>query len=123
MEALQLTPAAKAHGIALGISAELPFRTKGQLAIDICTDAYADGIRFAVVFGDEVYGASTQLRESFEQQQQARVASTFAPWGTGRRPVRHVKRALTQVRTLPEQLSRLSCHGPCPRRTPPQWRS
>lgn len=65
---------------AMGIPGDLPFRTKGQLAIDICTDAYTDGIRFDVVCGDEVYGACTQLREFFEHQQQAyvlRVASTF----------------------------------------------
>jgi SRSO17 transposase len=65
---------------AMGIPADLQFRTKGQLAIDVCTDAYADGVRFDVVCGDEVYGGCTQLREFFEQQQQAyvlRVACTF----------------------------------------------
>ncbi|MFR9781067.1 IS701 family transposase [Micromonospora sp. MS34] len=65
---------------AMGIPGDLLFRTKGQLAIDICTDAYTDGIRFDVMCGDEVYGACTQLREFFEHQQQAyvlRVASTF----------------------------------------------
>ncbi|MEU5942304.1 IS701 family transposase, partial [Micromonospora sp. NPDC047548] len=65
---------------AMGIPGDLLFRTKGQLAIDICTDVYTDGIRFDIVCGDEVYGACTQLREFFEQQQQAyvlRVASTF----------------------------------------------
>ena len=65
---------------AMGLPADLRFRTKGQLAIDICTQAYADGVRFDVMCGDEVYGACTQLREFFEQQQQAyvlRVACTF----------------------------------------------
>ena len=64
----------------MGLPAGLGFRTKGQLAIDICADAYADGLRFDVVCGDEVYGNCTPLREFFEQQGQAyvlRVASTF----------------------------------------------
>jgi hypothetical protein len=30
----------------MGILDGLAFRTKGQLAIDICTDAYADGVTF-----------------------------------------------------------------------------
>jgi SRSO17 transposase len=65
---------------AMGLPADLRFRTKGQLAIDLCTQSYADGVRFDVMCGDEVYGACTQLREFFEQQQQAyvlRVACTF----------------------------------------------
>ncbi|MEU7750523.1 transposase family protein [Micromonospora sp. NPDC049171] len=56
------------------------FRTKGQLAIDICTDAYADGVVFDFAGGDEVYGNCTQLREFFDDRQQAyvlRVASNF----------------------------------------------
>jgi SRSO17 transposase len=64
----------------LGIPAGLQFRTKGQLAIDICTDAYADGVEFDFACGDEVYGNCTQLREFLEQHQQAyvlRVASSF----------------------------------------------
>ncbi len=36
------------------------------MVIDICADAYADGIRFDFACGDEVYGNCTQLRESFE---------------------------------------------------------
>jgi SRSO17 transposase len=64
----------------MGLPGGLQFRTKGQLAIDICTDAYADDVVFDFVCGDEVYGNCTQLREFFEHQQQAyvlRVASTF----------------------------------------------
>ncbi|WP_319462741.1 IS701 family transposase [Micromonospora sp. RTP1Z1] len=64
----------------MGLPAELEFRTKGQLAIDLCADAYADGLVFDVVCGDEVYGNCTQLREFFETHRQAyvlRVASTF----------------------------------------------
>ncbi|MFD6771285.1 IS701 family transposase [Micromonospora chalcea] len=74
----QIDDADTAHG--MGLPADLRFRTKGQLAIDICADAYADGVRFDVMCGDEVYGGCTQLREFFEQQQQAyvlRVACTF----------------------------------------------
>ena len=50
----------------MGLPLDLAFRTKGQLAIDICTAAYADGISFDFTCGDEVYGSCTQLREFFE---------------------------------------------------------
>ena len=64
----------------MGLPTDLEFRTKGQLAIDICADAYADSLAFDFACGDEVYGNCTQLREFFEQHGQAyvlRVASTF----------------------------------------------
>ena len=66
--------------LAMGLPLDLVFRTKGQLAIDICADAYADGLRFDFTCGDEVYGSCTQLREFFEARGQAyvlRVASNF----------------------------------------------
>jgi SRSO17 transposase len=62
------------------VAAGLAFRTKGQLAADICADAYADGIRSDFICGDEVYGNSTRLREFLETCGQAyalRVASNF----------------------------------------------
>jgi SRSO17 transposase len=58
----------------------LRFRTKGQLAIDILGDAYADGLCFDFACGDEVYGSCTELREFLEDRGQAyvlRVASSF----------------------------------------------
>jgi SRSO17 transposase len=64
----------------MGLPPELEFRTKGQLAIDLCAGAYADGLVFDFACGDEVYGNCTQLREFFEQHGQAyvlRVASSF----------------------------------------------
>ena len=64
----------------MGLPLDLGFRTKGQLAIDICAGAYADGIRFDFACGDEVYGNCTQLREFFEKHGQAyvlRVPSNF----------------------------------------------
>jgi SRSO17 transposase len=64
----------------MGLPAGLEFRTKGQLAIDICTEAYADGVAFDFACGDEVYRNCTELREFFQRQGQAyvlRVASTF----------------------------------------------
>jgi SRSO17 transposase len=63
-----------------GLPPDLAFRTKGQLGIDICADAHADGLQFDFICGDEVYGACTQLREFFEERGQAyvlRVASSF----------------------------------------------
>jgi SRSO17 transposase len=64
----------------MGLPLDLAFRTKGQLAIDVCTAAYADGIRFDFACGDEVYGSCTQLREFFQTRGQAyvlRVPSNF----------------------------------------------
>jgi SRSO17 transposase len=66
--------------VRMGLPTDLEFRTKGQLAIDICTEAYGDGLVFDFACGDEVYGNCTGLREFFEQRGQAyvlRVASTF----------------------------------------------
>ena len=66
--------------LVMGLPLDLGFRTKGQLAIDICADAYADGLAFDFACGDEVYGGCTQLREFFESSGQAyvlRVASNF----------------------------------------------
>ena len=66
--------------LVMGLPLDLGFRTKGQLAIDICTDAYADGLAFDFACGDEVYGSCTQLRVFFEARGQAyvlRVASNF----------------------------------------------
>ena len=63
-----------------GLPLDLGFRTKGQLAIDILTSAYGDGLAFDFVCGDEVYGSCTELRQFLEGQGQAyvlRVASGF----------------------------------------------
>ena len=63
-----------------GLPPDLRFRTKGQLAIDVLTDAYADGLSFDFICGDEVYGNCTGLREYLEQEGQAyvlRVASSL----------------------------------------------
>jgi SRSO17 transposase len=64
----------------MGLPTDLQFRTKGQLAINVCSAAYADGIGFDFACGDEVYGSCTQLREFFEAHGQAyvlRVPSNF----------------------------------------------
>jgi SRSO17 transposase len=63
-----------------GLPLNLRFRTKGELAIDILTDAYGDGLSFDFACGDEVYGSCTTLREFLEARGQAyvlRVASNF----------------------------------------------
>ena len=63
-----------------GLPLDLAFRTKGQLAIDVLRDAYADGLVLDFVCGDEVYGSCTELREFLEGRGQAyvlRVASSF----------------------------------------------
>ena len=52
--------------LVMGLPPDLEFRTKGQLAMDICADCLADGLAFDFVCGDEVYGSCTQLRGFFE---------------------------------------------------------
>ena len=64
----------------MGLPLDLEFRTKGQLAIDISTDAAAGGIRPDFYYGDEVYGSCAELRGHFEAEGQAyvlRVPSNF----------------------------------------------
>jgi hypothetical protein len=66
--------------LVMGLPGDLVFRTKGQLAIGICTEALADSVRFDFLCGDEVYGACTELREFCEERGQGyvlRVRSTF----------------------------------------------
>ena len=53
----------RCKALVMGLPADLVFRTKGQLAIDILTEALADGTRLDFVCGDEVYGACTELRQ------------------------------------------------------------
>jgi SRSO17 transposase len=68
------------RSLVAGLPPGLRFRTKGELAIDVLTDAYGDGLSFDFVCGDEVYGACTALREFLEGRGQAyvlRVASNF----------------------------------------------
>jgi SRSO17 transposase len=70
-----------------GLPLDLQFRTKGELAIDLLTDAYADGVSFDFIAGDEVYGACTTLRHFLQARGQAyvlRLRSTFVlTLGTG----------------------------------------
>ena len=68
--------------VGMGLPEDLVFRTKGRLAIDILTDAFADGVKLDFVCGDEVYGSCTGLREYLEDRDQAyvlRVPSSFRP--------------------------------------------
>jgi hypothetical protein len=55
------------------LALNLLFRTKGQLAIDILGDAYADGLTFGFICGDEVNGSCTELRVFLEGRWQAYV--------------------------------------------------
>jgi SRSO17 transposase len=66
--------------LVMGLPPNLEFRTKGQLAMDVCADCYADGLTFEFICGDEVYGSCTRLREFLKAGRQAyvlRVASSF----------------------------------------------
>jgi hypothetical protein len=77
-----------ARALVMRLPPDLEFATKGQLAMDVFADAYADGLGFDFACGDEVYGSCTRLREFFEERGQAcvlRVASAFLimlPGGT-----------------------------------------
>jgi SRSO17 transposase len=69
-----------AKSAAMGLPPGLVFRTEGQLAIDLLTEVFADGIRLDFVCGDEVYGSCTQLRDYLEGRGQGyvlRVPSNF----------------------------------------------
>jgi hypothetical protein len=74
-----------AKSLVMGLPPDLEFRTKGQLAIDLCADAHADGICFDFICGDEVYGNCTQLRQGQGQAYILRVPSNFpSRWPQGR---------------------------------------
>jgi SRSO17 transposase len=65
---------------ATGLPPDLAFRTKGQLATGVLAEAYAGGLAFDFICGDEVYRSCTGLREFLEARGQAcvlRVASSF----------------------------------------------
>jgi len=64
----------------MGLPGELAFATKGELAVQILTDACADGMVTDFVCGDEVYGSCPVLRSHLEDHAQGyvlRVAKTF----------------------------------------------
>ena len=64
----------------MGLPGDLVFRTKGQLAIDLLTEVFADGAGLDFVCGDEVYGSCTELRAYLEARGQGyvlRVPSNF----------------------------------------------
>jgi len=63
-----------------GLPLDLAFRTKGELAIDICAEAFADGVTLDYVCGDEVYGTCNKLRSFLEEHGQGyvlRIPSSF----------------------------------------------
>jgi SRSO17 transposase len=90
--------------LVMGLPLDLEFRTKGQLATDICASCYADGLTFDFICGDEVYGSCTRLREFLEAEGQAyvlRVASDFTiamPGGTRLTCAEAVKRLAKDTR-------------------------
>jgi SRSO17 transposase len=74
--------------LAAGLPPGLEFRTKGQLAVSVLAEAYADSVTFDFICGDEVYGASPDLRGYLESRGQAyvlRVASSFTVTLAGER--------------------------------------
>ena len=68
------------QSLLMGLPLDLVFRTKGQLAIDICTEVLGDGTGLDFICGDEVYGNCTELRSFLEgcgQGYVLRVRSDF----------------------------------------------
>jgi len=64
----------------MGLPPDLAFATKGELAVQILRDAYADGMDIDFACGDEVYGSCPALRSYLEEQAQGyvlRVPKTF----------------------------------------------
>ena len=57
----------------MALPLSLTFLTKGELAIELLKEAYAEGVFFDFTCGDEVYGACTKLREYLESVRQAYV--------------------------------------------------
>ena len=72
----------RSKSLAMGLPADLEFRTKGQLAIDIRTEALADGIRLDFVCGDEVYGSCTGLRSSWRNTARGMCCGSPPPSGS-----------------------------------------
>jgi SRSO17 transposase len=72
----------------MGLPSELAFATKGELAVQVLTDACADAMVTDFVCGDEVYGSCPVLRSYLEEHAQGyvlRVAKTFLlTLGSGR---------------------------------------
>jgi hypothetical protein len=66
------------RSLVTGLPLDLQFRTKGQLAIDVLTEAYADGLAFDIACGGEVYGSCTELRQFLEGSGQAYVLRVVA---------------------------------------------
>ncbi|GAA4049125.1 SRSO17 transposase [Nonomuraea soli] len=67
--------------ITAGLPTDLAFATKGELAITLLGEAFADSVGLDFVAGDEVYGACTRLRHFLEAHQQGyvlRVRATFS---------------------------------------------
>jgi SRSO17 transposase len=65
----------------MGLPADLVFATKGELAVQILREAYADGMDIDFACGDEVYGSCSALRAYLEEHGQGyvlRVPKTFA---------------------------------------------
>jgi hypothetical protein len=64
----------------MGLPAGLVFAAKGELAVQILRDAYADGMVIDFACGDEVYGSCPSLRcylEDHGQRHVLRVPKTF----------------------------------------------
>jgi hypothetical protein len=96
-----------------GLPLDLAFRTKGELAIDICAEAFADGVTLDYVCGDEVYGNCTKLRSFLEERGQGyvlRVPSSF-----------HLTLARGTRMTCAEAARRLPRHKNRWRSGPPGW--
>jgi hypothetical protein len=75
---------------AMGLPADLVFRTKGQLAVDICAAVLDDGIRFGFLCGDSSWArtasAWTTPRSASTPRSPATPSWSWPPWPSAPSP-------------------------------------
>jgi len=94
----------------VGVPAEVQFRTKPELALDLIRQAQADGVPPAPILGDSVYGDSPDFREGVRQlgmEFMLQVTPTHKAWTqavpTQRKRTRHyATEAVPPAQTLAE---------------------
>ena len=93
---------------AAGIGDEVPFATKGRLARNMFARAVKAGVPFRWAAGDEVYGASPELREWLEKEKKGYVLAVACSARTGTQA--GPRRADELARLVPEEAwQRISC--------------
>jgi SRSO17 transposase len=78
-----------AKSLAMGLPEDLAFRTKGQLAIDILAEAFADGVRLDFVCGDEYTARAPNCADTAKTATRPTCCgsppASASPWPAGSR--------------------------------------